>query len=607
MPRAAAALSLTEEMIWMMAFKKHIVSGILLVLTGIFILICLPETGTFSLRSGAGDFSGSVRILSPQAFEEEMRTRTKAPFSPSGLVWQGGMPACDENETEVFVPCDPEALEKREESRTGEKGDQQDADAAQWLRILSGLAPADPGGSIGLLAEDMLETPASAMREGHAFEALLLSGDGKSFVPFRIVLTGLPVVCLEKTDDAPVVRKEVHSGRIRLLSLQKPGEEDAPVQADAAAETGASALLRCSFHVRGNIASTLKKKPFRISLLNAAGEKTKVSWLGMREDDDWILNPLYTDATRVREKTAYELWEEVSALAEVPQASSHMQYVELFMDNTYQGVYGLMEPVDGKQLGLERGDLLYKIDRWDREDPYLEQYDPAEEAGDTQILNENGFPCVEIRYPKNWDSTATWDPMQAFHSFTFRTGDPQTLSDAGLITDRDSLVNLSLYCAMTHAMDNNWKNSLLIAKKTGEQEYTLRRTIWDLNYVFGDVFIYRPEEGYTTFSAQTAFAYTPGEDSTCDYEAFLETDPAMADALREKWAQWTARGISAERICRIARQNREELVRSGAMGREKARWPGTEEEAEAFGQMEKWIRYRFLFLNDYFSQTEKAD
>ena len=81
----------------------------------------------------------------------------------------------------------------------------------------------------------------------------------------------------------------------------------------------------------------------------------------------------------------------------------------------------------------------------------------------------------------------------------------------------------------------------------------------------------------------------------------------MADALREKWAQWTARGISAERICRIARQNREELVRSGAMGREKARWPGTEEEAEAFGQMEKWIRYRFLFLNDYFSQTEKAD
>ena len=321
----------------------------------------------------------------------------------------------------------------------------------------------------------------------------------------------------------------------------------------------------------------------------------KVSLGGLRADDDWILNPLYTDQSRVREMTAYTLWDRVSAFSDSPQASSRMRYVEVFLDHSYQGIYGLMEPVDGTQLGLSPGDLLYKIDRWDREYPYIDLYEESE--GKTEIYNDYGFPCVEIRYPIAWDPTADWSPMQAFHEFSFRTKDPRSLTTAGLETDIDSVVTLSLYCAMTHAMDNNWKNSFLIAKQT-DGGYQLFRTIWDLNYVFGDVFIFEPDEKYTVFDPKTASGYIPCEDSTYDFEAFLQADLSLEGSLADKWAVWRKGGISADSICQDARAHMSRLTESGALAREMERWPQQKNCAEALDEMEEWIRTRFAYLDE---------
>ena len=78
--------------------------------------------------------------------------------------------------------------------------------------------------------------------------------------------------------------------------------------------------------------------------------------------------------------------------------------------------------------------------------------------------------------------------MQVFHEFCFVNGDSTTLSAAGLHTDPENTLDLSLFCALTHAMDNNWKNTFLICRRRSAREYDLSRTLWDLNYVFGDVF-----------------------------------------------------------------------------------------------------------------------
>jgi hypothetical protein len=94
---------------------------------------------------------------------------------------------------------------------------------------------------------------------------------------------------------------------------------------------------------------------------------------------------MYSDMSRVREKTGYQLWEKTSAVTESFVASSRMQYVELLFNGSYHGVYGLTEPLDGRQLGLSDGDLLYKIRQWPWEFDYLSLY--SQRTGETEIEN----------------------------------------------------------------------------------------------------------------------------------------------------------------------------------------------------------------------------
>lgn len=556
------------------------------------------DAGPASAQTGPFD---PVKILTPEDFEAAEKKYETVPFQASSLLWKNSAPACDENLARVYLPC---TLKTRTQSSSGH--------ALLAEKVLPDLEPSEKDRTILVCRDQWTEDPAGAVSAGHPFRALLVNGN--EAMPFEIILTGLPLVCMEKTDDAEITGKEEHSGRILYipLSAYSGQEEEAEGGYDEEFEEGnyeegyyEEEEYFCRFHVRGNVSSTFAKKPYKITLTDRAGNKVKGSLADLREDDDWILNPLFTDSTRVRELTAYSLWDRISAFSEVPQASSRMRCVELFLDNSYQGIYGLMEPVDAKQLSLTEGDLLYKIDRWDREYPYLDEY--QEKEGESVIYNDGGFPCVEIRYPKRWDRTCSWAPMQAFHTFSIRTRDSATLSEAGAQLDPDSVVSMSLFCAMTHAMDSTWKNSFLIAKKEEEPEegYRLYRTVWDLNYVFGDVFVYAPEDGYTVFDAGTALTYRPLEDSTYDFEACLEEDPSMEKLLAEKWAVWRRGGISAETVCADAEGYFSMLKNSGALDREMDRWPQQKNCQDALVEMEEWIYARFAYLDTYFNWNTK--
>lgn len=487
-------------------------------------------------------------------------------ISSRDLFWEQGNAAVDSSSDTVYLPC---GLQKE----------------LTWREVLDGLEPADRTGIIWFKKDDAMKDLPTAIAKGHPFSALLVTGEEN--LEFNVILTGLPALCIDKTDPDEIVRKENHTGTISLIP--RLGEDN---------EAGMQEM-HCNFHVRGNVASFYKKKPYKVSLLDANGHKQKKGLLDLRSDDDWILNPMYSDQTRVREATAYALWDQVTALSDSPVPSSRIRYIELFLDDSYEGIYGLMEPVDKKQLSLSQGDILYKIDKWDYEYPYMDLYEEMEEKKETSILTDRGVNCVEIRYPLNWDSTATWKPMQVFHEFCFVNGDSTTLSAAGLHTDPENTLDLSLFCALTHAMDNNWKNTFLICRRRSAREYDLSRTLWDLNYVFGDVFIFDPQNRYSYFDTFTAEVYEPEEDSTFDFEAFLAEDPAVWSRLCGKWKAWREGGISADMICSTAESNMRILKESGAIDREMDRWPQPGTPEEALEKMENWIGRRFDFLDKY--------
>jgi len=108
--------------------------------------------------------------------------------------------------------------------------------------------------------------------------------------------------------------------------------------------------LKAKIKVRGSGTSggvnRWPKKGYRLELDQAS------SLLGMRKDDDWLLLAMYLDFPKVRIKLCMDLWrslEPINPTAILPDS----EYVILYFNSEYQGLYLLTEKNDRRLFGLD--------------------------------------------------------------------------------------------------------------------------------------------------------------------------------------------------------------------------------------------------------------
>lgn len=81
------------------------------------------------------------------------------------------------------------------------------------------------------------------------------------------------------------------------------------------------------------------KKQFAIETRDADGEDQDVSLLGFPEEEDWILQGPYSDKSLMRNVLIYHLSNQIGRYA------SRTRFVEVVINNDYQGVFVLMERI----------------------------------------------------------------------------------------------------------------------------------------------------------------------------------------------------------------------------------------------------------------------
>ena len=59
---------------------------------------------------------------------------------------------------------------------------------------------------------------------------------------------------------------------------------------------------RIEINERGNTSRRFPKKSYRVKIVDEEGQKQDLSIAGLRSDDDWILNPLYTDTSKIERR-----------------------------------------------------------------------------------------------------------------------------------------------------------------------------------------------------------------------------------------------------------------------------------------------------------------
>lgn len=117
---------------------------------------------------------------------------------------------------------------------------------------------------------------------------------------------------------------------------------------------------------RGNSTWTMPKKPYQIKL------DSKKEMLGMPKDKTWLLLANYTDKSFLRWETACDL-SRMSCLGWTPRT----RFVELFMNDVYQGTYVLCEKIKIADDRVDVGDDGYvleidQLSRMEADDLYFE-------------------------------------------------------------------------------------------------------------------------------------------------------------------------------------------------------------------------------------------
>jgi hypothetical protein len=154
------------------------------------------------------------------------------------------------------------------------------------------------------------------------------------------------------------------------------------------------------------------KRNYTIKFLNHNDKKQKRQFFGLRTHNQWILNAGQVDLSRCRNQIGHELWNDMARkpyyIDQAPDALTSVrgQFVEVFLNDEYRGIYSLTENIDQEQTQVVEHDEdnnifhghLWKSDSWDGTSMYdIKDYDNTQEV-------YRGF---ETKYPDFEDVNPT--------------------------------------------------------------------------------------------------------------------------------------------------------------------------------------------------------
>ncbi|MDE6203773.1 MAG: CotH kinase family protein, partial [Lachnospiraceae bacterium] len=312
-----------------------------------------------------------------------------------------------------------------------------------------------PEGTLYFMEDEALEDKLGAMWENKVARLFWIR-DTRCWM-YNVYFTGMPVACISSEEIIPDT--EISCGTIQVYDQY---------HSNAQCQTA-----DCQWHLRGATSRNYEKSSYRLTLTD-----TRLSFLGMRKDDDWILHSLYDDEGLIHNKLSYSVWRDIAADNHVDHDEGiSMEYVELFMDDHYLGVYGLSERIDKKALDLGKKDILYKC---------CEPENPGEDDFYSELTEEMS-PSFEWKYPDDFGMD-DWEPLKRWTSM-FCFNNPWSYEEGIGILNIENAVDYTLFNLLICGMDNAMKNIYYWADYQGDGSYQFIKIPWDLNMTWGNSWI----------------------------------------------------------------------------------------------------------------------
>ena len=418
----------------------------------------------------------------------------------------------------------------------------------EWPKIKLTTAKNVGGGLTLCFVDDYAyDACADAIRDGYAYQIMAYTDEAYSYSD--VVFTGLPILSLHTAEEITT--------------------EDTPAALNLAFGNGERLEANARAHLRGNASLVrLDKHSYKVEFTRTEDGKKKIpqNVPGLGQTDEIILLAMGFDPNMVRDRLSWSMieriWPKDEAFAPVGR-----EYVEVFVNDAYQGAYLMMVPFDRRAeiekagAGSAQRDSLYRSVI-----AAVDKGRPIDEGYELFIAPDAENPFAGLQTYLRLDSGEMDDE-------TF-------CREAAAHIDVPSLMRYTLLVQGMALCDNIFNNMYVWAHETAAG-VVYRFIPWDM-----DLSWEKEPGAYWDCWMIDALACRVIE---------LDVSGARAE-LAAQWRQMSEAGFTIDTVREELALYQHELTDSGAFLRDAERW-GKEQDEMDVSQIEAVAEYRFELLS----------
>ena len=396
--------------------------------------------------------------------------------------------------------------------------------------------------------------------------------DDKYYTMVSILVDSIPVINIY---DMGYFSNDALSSRNDIISIVQSENEDkfVGIQIINLMQNNGTKYFTSigNMSIRGASSTFFQKKSYKLKLENDLGV------LNVSNDKVWVLDALYADPSKVRNKLSSDLWNLINDNQKINNDLS-TQFVELFINNEYRGLYVLKEKVDKSVTKIQDNGLLLKavghLDSTMVDRLFNNEYS----IYDNKILN------FEV---KNYDKSSISSFLKKIKDFYYNNRNYDSIVNT---FDLDNYINYKIFVSLLCGEDNVTSNQYYSMVNSNSK---ILVTPWDMDLTWGS---------FWNFNRPTLSEFIWDKDydyNWLDESIFGEKDDKTFSLLKKRYWELRKNVITMDTINSYLDSYKDILVNSGATKRDSERWYNYDVVFE-IEQIREWARKRIFFLDEYF-------
>ena len=199
----------------------------------------------------------------------------------------------------------------------------------------------------------------------------------KNYYETKIRLTNLPLISI--TTDSEITDNETNS----VFKYINPSNLDKEM------------TYNSKINIRGATTRWYDKKSYKVKFFDEEYDKEKnVNISNFYYGSSFILDAMYRDNSKIRNVLGTKIWNDLSD--DFTNADMYSEYVEVFINGKYIGLYAFAEPVNRKNLNLNKSakndtSVIIKSNQWTT---------PSKNSNFVNILSDK-YMDYELKYPND--------------------------------------------------------------------------------------------------------------------------------------------------------------------------------------------------------------